>query len=68
MAKKPSAKSKAQKRKGSPTHLIIRLRSARTKFKSDSKKEEGKWLSWKSHFSLLSWHGAQSTEGGYFQS
>jgi hypothetical protein len=21
-------------------------------------KEEGKWLPWKSHFSLLSWHGA----------
>jgi hypothetical protein len=40
MAKKPSAKSKAQKRKGSPAHLIIRLRSAKTRFKSDSKKKK----------------------------
>ena len=39
MAKKPSAKSKAQKRKGSPAHLIIKLRSARTRFKSNSKKK-----------------------------
>jgi hypothetical protein len=39
MAKKPSAKSKAQKRKGSPAHLIIILRYARTRFKSDSKKK-----------------------------
>jgi hypothetical protein len=30
MAKKPSAKSKAQKRKQSPAHLIIKPRSART--------------------------------------
>ena len=68
MAKKPSAKSKAQKRKGSPAHPIIRLWSTRTRFKNDSKKKREKWLSSKSHFSLLSWHGAQSTEGAYFQS
>jgi hypothetical protein len=55
MAKKPSAKPKAQKKKGNPAHLIIRLRSTRARFKNSFKKEEGKWLSWKSHFfSLLS--------------
>ena len=39
MAKKPLAKSKAQKRKGSSAHPIIRLRSARIRFKNDSKKK-----------------------------
>ena len=38
MAKKPLAKSKAQKRKGSPAHPIIRLKYARTRLKNDSKR------------------------------
>jgi hypothetical protein len=31
------------------------------------RKREGKWLSHKHHFSLLSWHGARGTEGRHFQ-
>jgi hypothetical protein len=49
---KPSIKSKTQKKKGSPAHLIPKLRSARTTPEDPKrfKKEEGKWLSWKRPF------------------
>jgi hypothetical protein len=65
---KPSAKSKAQKRKGSPAHLIIRLRSTRTRFKSDSKKKRENGCLGKAIFPSSLGTVLKALKGGYFQS